>query len=139
MDVEYIDVVRAQLMERRLHRDMKSLHIISGVVSPLRDALIRILVGRSVLSQSACHQCAPRRRRASACTYLGGDDDLVSDLALLHPLADELFGGLVLVIVRSVDEVPARGVVRVEQLEARLLVHGTGADRVPLVADASGT
>ena len=72
-------------------------------------------------------------------TYLGRNDHLVAYPARLHPLSNELLGRLVLVVVRGVDEVAAGVVVRVEEREARLLVHRAGAELRPLVADASGT
>ena len=45
--------------------------------------------------------------------YLCGDDHLVADAPLLHPLADELFGRFVLIDVRRIDEVAARLIERV--------------------------
>ena len=83
---------------------------------------------------SALRQRGGNKR--SEATNLGGDDHLVTDATRLHPLADELLGRLVLVVVRGVDEVAASRVERIEELEARLLVHRAHAELVPLVTDA---
>ena len=69
-------------------------------------------------------------------THLGRDDNLVPNPARLHPLPNELLRAPVLVVVRGVDEVPARVVERVQQLEARRLVHHAHTVLTPLVADA---
>ena len=68
--------------------------------------------------------------------YLCGDDHLVADAPLLHPLADELFGRFVLIAVRRIDEVAASLVKSVQQLEAACLVHHAEPDLVPLVPNA---
>ena len=67
--------------------------------------------------------------------YLGSDDHLVSYTAKFHPFADEGFRGLVLVVVRSVDEVAAGFVERIEELEAGLLVHRAHSKIGPFVTD----
>lgn len=53
---------------------------------------------------------------------LGGDDHLVADAALPHPLADPDLGLLVLVVVGRVDEVAALAVEVVEDALGRRLV-----------------
>ena len=73
---------------------------------------------------------------ARARAHLRRDDHLVADPPLLHPLPDELLRGLVLVVVRGVDEVAPGVVEGVEEREARLLVHRAHAELLPLVADA---
>ena len=79
--------------------------------------------------------CKPIGMEAST-THLSREDNLVADAALLHPLPKELLRGLVLVVVRRVDEVPSGIVERVEEREARLLVHRAHAELLPFVADA---
>ncbi len=68
--------------------------------------------------------------------YLGHNNHLVSVAALLHPLPDEFLRRFVLVVVRGIDEVAARLVERVEELEAALLAHCAHAEFLPLVTDA---
>ena len=71
--------------------------------------------------------------------YLGSDDDLVADAALLRPLADEHPGCFILVVVRRVDEVTALVEERVEEFEAQGLVHLTHSHLGPRVTDAHRT
>ena len=61
--------------------------------------------------------CKPIGIEAST-TNLSREDNLVTDTPFLHPLAEELLRGLVLVVLRSVDEVAAGFVERVEEREA---------------------
>ena len=87
--------------------------------------------------------------------YLGSNNELVANATLLRPLADEFLRTFVLaawgsvarnfterervLVVRSVNEVSARIVERIEQLEAIFFVHCTHANVSPLVANAHGT
>ena len=78
-----------------------------------------------------CARAGPER------AHLRRDDHLVADPPLLHPLPEELLRGLVLVVVRGVDEVSAGFIERVKELEARLLVHRSHARALrPLVSNA---
>ena len=44
-----------------------------------------------------------------------------------------------LLVIGGIDEVTTCLIVSVEELETRILVHGTHSDGVPLISDALGT
>lgn len=69
-------------------------------------------------------------------THLRRDDNLITDTARRHPLANVQLRGFVLVVVRGVDEVASSLEERVKKLEAGLLGHETHPELVPLVANA---
>lgn len=142
MEVKNIDVVSAELAKRVLDRVVKGLHIVTAVLGLLLKVLDELVV-RGVLHVKEAHQHQiqlPNPEEAiSDCTYLGSNNQLVTVAAELHPLANKLFGGLLLVVVGGVDEVAAGFVVGVKELEALLLVHGTHAEGFPAVTDAHST
>ena len=134
VNVEDVHVVRTQFLERGGDGQMKGLHVIPNITSLLRDAAGPLVIG-AILSTQYQRPEIPFRHTADR-THLCCNNHLVANAALLHPLTDELFGRLVLVDVCRIDEVPARLVERVQQLEAACLVHYAEADLVPLVPDA---
>ena len=78
MDVQDVDVVRAQLLEGVLNRIVHRLDAVSyktAVLPWLAALVVRRILGR--------------------------EDDLLADTALLHPLADELLGAFVLTTYMS--------------------------------------
>lgn len=68
---------------------------------------------------------------------LGGQDDLVTDPTLLHPLAQPALRLLVLVVVGRVDHVAAGVVEGVQELEGLLLAH-RAHEAGPGIADGHG-
>ncbi len=107
VQVEDVDIGRAQLLERLLDGNLEGLHVVANVVCLLLDVLAAAFrVGR-VLCRWYGHSAYYYRVQRSVRTDLSRDDHLVTDSARLHPFADELLRALVLVVAGSINEVAA--------------------------------
>jgi hypothetical protein len=84
--VQQINVVRLHLLEGGFERHVKGLGRVAGIV----DAKPRAIFVRRV---------------GVAGRKLGGEDDLVTHIPLLHPFADPGLGFFILVVVGSVNSI----------------------------------
>lgn len=94
MDIQQVDVIRLELLQTRLHRQV---HALGAIATKVGEDLS---LGRE------------RRRRVDGEVVggvFGGEDDLVAVVARFHPGADAGFGLFELVVVGGVDEVAALG------------------------------
>ena len=69
----------------------------------------------------------------------GGEHDLVTVLASLHPFTDEFFALAIGIEVGSVDKVSAKFVKSIQEFEGGFLVQATRHQVFPGVADRHGT
>ena len=137
VDVEDVDVVSAETSERLCDGNVHGLFVVSNVVDTLLHSGIDALV--------------------VSLRVLGDEDDLITDFALFHPLADDLFGLTSLAVERvrslrkrkarmrhalvvgSIDEVSSVIEVRVQELFGALRRVGDDTDCLPTCTETHTT
>ena len=93
--VQDVDIRRAQFFEGCLDGDAEGLCVIPRVIYLVGDFVLSTLEVGCVLKIILAYQSVDVQYEANW-TCLGCNDKLVSDASLLSPLADKIFGSLVL-------------------------------------------
>lgn len=115
-----IDIASVKLLQARIKRNMQALGMVTlGITSELR-----LVAVKSILAEPS--------------SELGGNDHLISDATLLHPLSEPLLALFVLIVVGRVDKVAALLVEEVEDLKSCLLV-ARAHEILPGVAKVHGS
>jgi len=93
VDVEQIDVGRAEFLQARFDGNMKRFGVVSDELNLLLDRGVTFLVSRSILESRRMIQI---KSGVLEVTHLCSDEELITDSTFFCPFTDDLFGAFFL-------------------------------------------